>query len=176
MTDNDKQGGPDAPLVSVIVRTTNRPLLARALESVALQRYRPLELVLVDATGQGLEGTEGAQGIPDDLPIVLVNTGTPLPRASAANAGLDASHGRYLIFLDEDDWIAGGHIAGLVDTLLSSPGIRAVYSSTRKADPHGNLLDQRFARDYDPVLLKRDNYIPIQTTSLFTPCCSRSLS
>ncbi len=152
MTDNDKQGGPDAPLVSVIVRTTRRPLLATALESVALQSYRPLELVLVDATGKGLGGEEGVAGeaetdLGEGVSSVLVNTGTPLPRPRAANAGLDASHGRYLTFLDEDDWIASGHIAGLVDTLLSNPGIKAAYSSTRKADPHGNLLDQRFTRD-----------------------------
>jgi len=161
MTDNHKQGAPDAPLVSVIVRTTNRPQLAKALESIALQNYRPLELVLVDAIGEGLDGKEVGECIPDDLSVVLVNTGTPLPRAQAANAGLDASHGKYLLFLDEDDWIAREHIAGLVDTLNASTGINAVYSSTRKTDVQGNLLDERFDRAYDPVLLKRDNYIPI---------------
>ena len=39
------------PLVSVICRTTNRPLLVEAIASVANQNYRPIEIILVDATG-----------------------------------------------------------------------------------------------------------------------------
>ena len=36
------------PLVSVIVRTMGRPELARALDSVAAQTHRPIEIVIVD--------------------------------------------------------------------------------------------------------------------------------
>jgi len=158
MTDNDSQGGSVAPLVSVIVRTTNRPLLSKALESIVQQRYRPVEIVLVDASGAGL-GKINTES--DGLTVTPVDLNIPLPRAKAANEGLAASHGQYLTFLDEDDWIAPEHIAGLVDTLTSNPGIKACYSTTRKADLQGNLLDERFAHDYDPILLKRDNYIPI---------------
>ena len=166
MTDNETQSGSEAPLVSVIVRTTDRPLLAQALESIVQQSYRPLEIVLVDATGTGL-GTGLDKGLDEelartnDLPVTLLNLGKPLPRSEAANEGLAASRGQYLMFLDEDDWIAAKHIASLVDVLQSNPDIKAAYSTTRKADLLGNLLDYRFAHDYNPVLLKRDNYIPI---------------
>ena len=161
MTDHDNQGGSDAPLVSVIVRTTNRPLLAKALESITQQNYRPLEIVLVDATGKGIKGLDESITTNDKLSVSLINRNTPLPRANAANEGLAASQGQYLMFLDEDDWIAPEHIAGLVDSLASNPDFRAAYSTTCKADLQGNLLTAQFARDYDPILLKRDNYIPI---------------
>ena len=44
------------PLVSIIVRTKDRPrLLRRALQSIAAQTYRPIEVVLVNDGGCDLE-------------------------------------------------------------------------------------------------------------------------
>ena len=37
------------PLVSVIIRSLGRPSLARSVTSVAAQRHRPLEIVVVNA-------------------------------------------------------------------------------------------------------------------------------
>jgi hypothetical protein len=57
------------PLVSVICRTTNRSLLVEAIASVANQNYRPIEIILVDATGEGVQ----EQALPiTDIPINIV--------------------------------------------------------------------------------------------------------
>ncbi|MEZ5490129.1 MAG: glycosyltransferase [Gammaproteobacteria bacterium] len=162
MTDIDNGGGPQTPLVSVIVRTTGRPELDEALQSIAAQHYRPLEIVLVDAAGTGtLKDTLDAWPTGTDVPIHPVSNGSPLPRPLAANLGLEASHGEYLLFLDEDDWIAPEHIGNLVAALGANPAVQAAYSSTRKADPQGNLLDEVFEHEFDATLLRLDNYIPI---------------
>lgn len=146
------------PLVSVICRTTGRPQLAAALASIAGQTHRPLELVVVDALGRGLQTLE----IPDaGLQVTRVSTGAPLDRARAANQGLDASRGEFLMLLDEDDWIAPRHIEGLLACLQSNNAIKAAYSTSRKAGLDGELREQLFDQPFDPVLLKRDNYIPI---------------
>lgn len=158
MTDTDKERGSPSPLVSVIVRTTGRAELAEALASLAAQHYRPLEVILVDATGRGLPEAIAPCG---DLPVTTVSTGEPLRRPVAANRGLSASHGAFLLFLDDDDWIDPDHLSSLVSALLAEPHCLAAYSSTRKADRLGNPLPELFDRDYDPVLLMRDNYIPI---------------
>jgi hypothetical protein len=161
MTDSEMTArGADnsAPTVSVICRTTGRRELRQALESVASQDYRPLEVVLVDAIGDGLEAyLSWCAG----LPVIPVSEGTPLARSVAANRGLDAATGSYLMLLDEDDWIAPRHVTNLVASLESHPDIRAAYSSVRKAAVDGTLLDEEFSQAFDPVLLKRDNYIPI---------------
>jgi len=160
------------PLVSVICRTTNRVLLAEAIASVANQTYHPLELILVDATGKGVRETGLSS---QDILIRTVNTGAPLKRAQAANAGLDIVQGKFCMFLDEDDWIAADHISNLVSFLQNQNDVRAAYSSTQIAELNGTLVDAFFEHSFDPVLLMRDNYIPIHAmvfdTSLIKEGC-----
>ena len=81
----------DAPLVSVIIRSVDRPELATALASVAAQTYPAIEVVLVDATGR--HGPAPACG---ERPVRLCGEGTPVSRSRAANLGLDNAAGRWL--------------------------------------------------------------------------------
>ena len=66
-----------------------------------------------------------------------------------------------MLFLDDDDWIAAEHISNLVTTLIDNSKVIVAYSSTAKVTEQGDLTDLVFNQDYDPVLLMRDNYIPI---------------
>lgn len=145
-------------LVSVICRTIGRSELEQAVNSVAAQSYLPIELVVVDAANSGMDAVPGETG---QLSLKIVNTGTALPRADAANAGMEAASGNYFMFLDDDDWIAPDHIAGLMEALQSDHSVRAAYSNTQRTDPQGNNPDYIFEQDYDPIMLLRDNYVPI---------------
>lgn len=144
-------------LVSVICRSMARPQLEQALASVAAQTWPALELVLVDAAGRDAPAPDcGA------VPVRRAGGGRPLSRPEAANAGLDAARGRYLMFLDDDDWIAPDHVANLAARLEEGrPGVRAAYSSARKADADGGLLEYVFRSEYEPTLLMQGNFIPI---------------
>jgi hypothetical protein len=149
----------DNVTVSIICRSTGRAELQQALNSVVQQHYPALELVLVDALAKGLEA-------PPDLlaqidAVQIVSSGQAMSRPVAANAGLDAASGQLLMFLDEDDWIASDHIANLVACLRANPDVQAAYSSTRKTDAQGRELETVFREAYQPLLLMRDNYIPI---------------
>jgi glycosyltransferase involved in cell wall biosynthesis len=147
-----------SPLVSIICRTMDRPSLSDTLASACAQSWSNTEILLVDATGKGL-----ASSITDDLNPAcrLISTGEPLDRPRAANAGLDAASGDYLLFLDDDDWIAPEHIETLVNALGEHPGYDLVYANVRVTRPDGSPTDKIFDHAYDPVLLRRDNYIPI---------------
>ncbi|MDA0687179.1 MAG: glycosyltransferase [Proteobacteria bacterium] len=159
-------------LVSVICRTIGRSELEQAVNSVAAQTYLPIELVVVDAANSGMDSVPGNSG---QLSLKIVNTGTALPRADAANAGMKAASGDYFMFLDDDDWIAPKHIAGLMDALQSDTSARAAYSNTQRTDPDGSNPDYVFEQDYDPIMLLRDNYVPIHAMlferSLFDEGC-----
>ena len=143
--------------VSIICRTLGRPVLQQALQSIASQDYPNIEIVLVDAIGNNsLDST--ASG---DRPLVLVTTGSALSRSAAANAGLKAAHGKYIQFLDDDDWIDPNHVSQLVSVLENSDDTAAAYSSTQKTNATGDSLNYVFREAFDPILLMRDNYIPI---------------
>jgi hypothetical protein len=137
----------------VIVRTMGRPELERALDAIASQSHRPVEIVLVDAADQGLKKT-AHRGVP----VRLVRRG-PLARAQAANAGLDAARGAWLLFLDEDDEIDRTHVEQLLAAARRSNAAVA-YSQTKLLDGEGNF-ERLLGGPYSREFLLRSNYLAI---------------
>ncbi len=147
----------DVPLVSIIVRSMDRATLAQALDSVALQTYPNIEVLVVAVTGQH-------QPLPTHcgrFPLRLLNPGTRLPRSQAANAGLDQARGDYLLLLDDDDWLMPGHIARLAQVLARQPHAWAAYSGISLVDAQGAPLGQVFDIPYDAVRQSAGNLTPI---------------
>ncbi len=145
-------------LVSIICRTVGRPVLTHTLESVLSQTYPHIELILVNAANSDLSIFKN---LIESLNTVMVCLERPLGRSEAANIGLEASTGDYLMFLDDDDWIDTDHITTLVNYLNNHSDSKAAYSSVQKTDAEGEDIPYVFERDYDPITLMRDNYIPI---------------
>lgn len=150
----------DIPLVSIIVRNSNRPTLSETLDSVALQTYPKIEVVLVNAKGATHSDVGEWCG---NFPIRLIDSHEPLPRSRAANVGLKAAHGKYLIFLDDDDWLTADHINNLVQAIETHPHIKVVYSSAACVDENNNPLPNKFGQPFDATRLLAGNYIPIHT-------------
>lgn len=151
------------PLVSVLCRTVGRATLEKALGSVNEQDWENIEVVLVDALKQGME----------HLPIPVLRSGIELrvvsgqgslDRPAAANAALDAARGEFLIFLDDDDWIAPTQISRLAREFDHEPDLVVCYSATRKALPDGTLTEEIIATPFDHATLRRDNFIPIHAS------------
>ena len=137
---------------SIIVRTMGRPVLARALSRIDAQTHRPLETVLVDASGSLGEPPAS------ETPLIMVRKGR-LDRPRAANAGLDAARGDAILFLDEDDEIEATHVAELVQAMAATR-CRAAYSQTRIVDAAGNT-QRIFGGPFDRAALFRSNYLAI---------------
>ncbi|MCA0242580.1 MAG: glycosyltransferase [Proteobacteria bacterium] len=117
-----------SPLVSIIVRSMDRPSLDEALQSVADQTYAAVEIVVVNAKGPGHRPLGERWG---RRPIRWVDFGMPLTRAQAANAGLDAATGHWVGFLDDDDVLFPDHLQALTQGLAAQPSLRAAYANTR---------------------------------------------
>lgn len=156
----------EGPLVSVIVRTRNRPgLLGEALSSLADQTWRRLEVILVNDGGD-------PPLLPGDLDLELrhVDLDPGRGRAGAANAGIAAAKGHWIAFLDDDDLAEPEHLETLVG-IASAAGVRVAYTDAAvgiyelDADAGWRLVERRlpYSRDFDPELLLLDNYIPFNT-------------
>ena len=156
----------DGPLVSVVVRTKDRPeLLAEALDSLAAGTYRRVQVVLVNDGG-------ASPVVRADYPLAVVrveleeNRG----RAAAANAGVAAATGDYVAFLDDDDLAEPEHLETLVG-LVAAADVRVAYTDAAagvyELDPDGGWREVvrrlPYSRDFDPDLLLVDNYIPFNT-------------
>lgn len=150
--------GGDIPLVSVIIRSMDRPTLTDALDSLALQTYSNIEVVLVNAKGSEHREIEPWCG---RFPVRMIGTGEKLYRSRAANMGLDAAHGEYLMFLDDDDWFDADHIQKLATAIRRHPEFNAVYTGVRCVDEGKNPLANKFDKPFDAVQLVVGNFMPI---------------
>ncbi|MFH1481357.1 MAG: PIG-L family deacetylase, partial [Pseudomonadota bacterium] len=148
--------GEAGPLVSVIVRTKDRPaLLANALRSIAGQTYANIEMVVVNDGGQDVQDV--VTTLAGNIPVTYIAHEKSKGRAAAANSGLKAARGLYLNFLDDDDVFYPDHIEILVRTILIT-GAKVVYSGVLNAyyegppENPGNCARKEilFNKDFDP--------------------------
>ena len=96
------------PIVSVVIPTYKRvDTLDRAIESVLIQSYKNIEVVVVDDNNPDTEGRLAAENLMkkyDDAPQVHYVQHPYNKNGSAArNTGVRASSGDYVAFLDDDD-------------------------------------------------------------------------
>jgi glycosyltransferase involved in cell wall biosynthesis len=141
--------------VSVIVRTMHRPALTHALDCVAAQTHRPIDIVLVDASDAGLATTEHA-----GIPVRVVRRGK-LGRPEAANAGLEAARGEWMMFLDEDDAVAPQHVEQLLAAARSGSA-RVACSQTQLTDTAGQIRHV-FGGRFNRLALFQSNYLSIHS-------------
>ncbi len=150
----DKQ---NQSLVSVIIRSTDRPTLAEALDSVALQTYPNIEVIVINAKGDKHCQLDAWCG---RFPVRVISGDKQPHRSSAANLGLEAAKGDYIIFLDDDDWFLPHHITVLENKLNQYNSAIAAYAGIQCIDEHGREVN-RYAINFDPTQLRIENYIPI---------------
>lgn len=147
-------------LVSVIVPTFNRiDLLRELLESLRLQSWRPLEVIVVDdgSTEDSIGSLAGLWDSEEGLDLHILHQPNRGP-AAARNRGLAAARGDYLYFIDSDDLVEPGGISLMVESLESS-GAPYCVAQVRSVDREGRRLprnDGNLSRiDHDAILGSR---------------------
>jgi glycosyltransferase involved in cell wall biosynthesis len=89
-----------APLFSVILPTRDRAaMLARAVSSVLSQSLPDFELIIIDDGSVKPCG----DGLSRDPRVRILRNASNLGVAHARNMGIQAAHGKYISFLDDDD-------------------------------------------------------------------------
>lgn len=126
----------DAGLVSVVIATNRAsPYLAEAVESVVAQTYTSWELVIVD---NGVPDPIGLQSVVSGLPRArIVHVPPPVTVSLARNAGVEASSGELLVFLDDDDVWHPERLERQVALLDADPSAPASYCGGWHMDAAG---------------------------------------
>ncbi len=163
------EGLDPAPLVSVIVRTKDRPALLRhALSSLVCQTYPNIEIIVVNDGGEDVSVLVEEFG--KYRPVQHVAHKTSKGPAAAGNAGLAEAKGKYINFLDDDDLLYANHVAKLV-TFLEATGQQFAYSDCEEGlyewGPNGAILQRNktpcLGSDFERVRLYFNNYIRCMT-------------
>ncbi len=157
----------DEPLISVVIPCYNHAhFLAEAIESVRAQSYPRIEIVVVD-DGSTDQTAEVARRYPGLRYLRQRNQGL----AAARNAGLHASTGRYLVFLDADDRLLPGALHAGRECLQEHPSCAFAFGRYRWIAADGAVLpelpeDRPRPPDAYQAFLE-GNYVAMHSTALF---------
>jgi glycosyltransferase involved in cell wall biosynthesis len=149
-----------SPLVSILVRSTDRETIQQTLHSVAAQIYEDIEVWIVAAKPDHQpQATHIGR-----FPLSFVATSEPLTRSQAANKALQLARGHWALFLDDDDWITPDHVMGLVQALKDKQNYKAAYSQAQAVDAAGKSLKQELiGMPYNKSMLLSGNFIVLHS-------------
>ena len=113
-------------LITIIVPIYNvERYLKQCILSIQLQTYRNLEIILVDDGSKDASGNICDEFAGNDMRIRAIhqkNTGL----SAARNIGIDVAQGKYIMFIDSDDYIAPDCIEKLYNALIETDGQMSV--------------------------------------------------
>jgi hypothetical protein len=162
----------DTVFCSTIIPTIGRDLLNRAVESVLAQDFTrgDFEVIVVNDSGRSLAPADWLQS-----PRVRLVETQRCERSIARNTGAALARGKYLNFLDDDDWLLPGALdhwwrqveqreAGLVygGTQLVDRAGNPIISLVH--DLPGNCFVQVMAGEWIPLqasLIKKDVFFAV---------------
>ncbi|MDQ3006885.1 MAG: glycosyltransferase family 2 protein [Chloroflexota bacterium] len=146
-------------ICSTIIPTIGRPTLSRAVESVLKQSIpgEGFEVVVVNDSGVPLPESDWQRS----ERVQIINTNRR-ERSVARNTGAAIAKGKYLHFLDDDDWAHPGAYQHMLD-LSRSSSAKWLYGMTQLVDRqdhpliklkhelHGNCFVQAMAGEWIPL-------------------------
>ncbi len=160
------------PLVSILVRTCNRPgRLKEALLSIKHQTYPNIEVVVIE------DGPPSAEKMVfeefgAEMNLKYYSTGRPVGRARAGNLALERAGGKWLNFLDDDDLFFADHVDVLVQS-VTGKNVKAAYSLAWETETEVVSEDPlqlkelsynlRHRQRFCKITLWHHNFMPIQS-------------
>ena len=153
------------PLISVIVLVYNvEKYLRRCIDSVISQSYNNFEIILVNDGSTDKSGEICKEYIHEKRITYISKENGGL--SSARNVGLDIANGKYIMFLDSDDYINKDSLSNLSKIMnQNSPDIiaiksRVVYEDGSFEERSANIATGEYGRnDYFRLLNENNCYV-----------------
>lgn len=163
----------ECPLVTILINNYNYArFLPQAIDSALRQSWKATEVVVVDDGSTDLSA-EIVRGYGDSIvPVLQVNGG----QASALNAGLAASHGEIICFLDADDVFSASKAEYIVRAWQAHGRPGLLYHQLHFINGAGQRIGRRWpatvlAGELSSVVAHSGGWWPVPTTSAL--CVSR---
>jgi glycosyltransferase involved in cell wall biosynthesis len=136
--------------ITVVIPTRNRPERVRsALSSLAQQTSPPAEVIVVDASDDGLYDAEALASQFQMLPVRWFST-TPSV-CIQRNKGIEAAKSDWIFLCDDDIELPKDHFQHLADHIARNPGCGAVAGRLRQLES-GIWVDQYPPRRFSTAL------------------------
>lgn len=105
----------DNVLISVIIPIYNADkYLKQCLESVLNQSYKDIEICCIDDYSTDMSSKILEEYAKKDFRIKIIKNNKNIGVGLSRNKGIDLAKGKYLLFLDSDDWLETNAIQSLV--------------------------------------------------------------
>lgn len=127
------------PLVSVVIGTFNREKYVRqTVDSVLEQTFRDFEVIVVDDASTD-RTPEILKSYGDRIRLIRRDCNSGLPSV-ARNAGMAQAKGRYIAFLDSDDYWYPSKLEKQVELMEAHPDIALSHTFCRVVDEESRPL------------------------------------
>ncbi|MGN6036558.1 glycosyltransferase family 2 protein [Brevibacterium casei] len=147
----------DEPTLSVVMPVFNvAPFLDTAIQSVLMQDFEDFELIIVDdaSTDGGRQVIEMHRALDDRIRVIELDHNTLGGAGVPSNLGIRAARGKYIGFVDSDDWVTKSGFAKLV-SLADTHDAELVVGDFRTFDEN----DRTVSDAYDA---ERWRHIPLE--------------
>jgi len=132
-------------MVSIIIPYFNRPeKLKRCLFSVIGQTYQDFEILVVD------DCSTVPLVIDIDPRIKVFRNNKNLGPGLSRNVGLDNAKGKYVSFLDSDDYWHEEFLETMMSSLMLNPNAVMTYAEGYKVSVNGELIGKRRSKKQPP--------------------------
>ena len=133
------------PIVSVVIPTFNcANFICRAVDSILDQELSQFEIIIINdaSTDNTLDVLKDHYG--ENKSIKIINHEINLKLGAARNTGLDVAKGKYVFFLDADDWLEKDSILNLISIAeknnaeIVACGMRKIWNDGKKETYHAH--------------------------------------
>lgn len=131
----------DKSLVSIIVPVYNvEKYLDECIDSIVNQSYSNLEIILVDDASTDSSRSRIDEWATKDSRIIVIHHLKNKGINMARKTGFDASHGKYVTFIDSDDFFHQDNIKDTLGILCKNMSDAVIYGSKEFSDQNRDRL------------------------------------
>jgi len=150
------------PLASVVIPTYYRnDWLPEAIESALNQTYEPIEIIVVDDSGESY-----AEPVVREFDVKYIAHEENRGGNPARNTGIKAAKGDYIQLLDDDDRLRPTKLEKQIRLFESSPSVGAVYCGLQQETGELVFPDESNRGDVLAQALRINELHPCQTGTL----------